>query len=200
MTHEVEIERKWLMSEATGKSLLLDRYATVITQAYFGHACRIRMIVEVDSGVKAEITVKLSTSALSRNEYNYPIPTGDAVEMLKSLATIRKHRFVLDNGFTLDVFKEELSGLYILEKEYESEEAANIDELPYDWEAIDVSGTSTFVNSNLSGKRWDPVIGLITDPGPVMKQYGGDPFPPNVEFQLITGDEEDYMPPALIIP
>ena len=197
---DIEIERKWLMSTDSAEKIMKDVTSPPIeiTQAYFVSTCRVRLSVGVET--TAEVTIKLSNSAMSRNEYNYPIPVEDAYEMLERLARIHKHRYDVGNGFTLDQFHGDLTGLYLIEKEYTSEDEAINDEVPEFWEMIDVTGSPVFVNSNLSGKYWDLEDGLVLRAGPTDLGFCGTPFPDNIEYQIITGDEEDVMPPPLVIP
>jgi adenylate cyclase len=127
---DIEIERKWLMSTDSAEKILKDISLPPIeiTQAYFCSTCRVRLARGDET--TAEVTIKLSNSALSRNEYNYPIPVEDAYEMLERLSCINKLRYNVGNGFTIDEFQGDLSGLYLIEKEYPSEDEAINDEVP----------------------------------------------------------------------
>jgi adenylate cyclase len=163
---ELEIERKWLTDESI-KSQIVRNGFTRIQQAYLSPNTRIRIHPVGDDGGEAVITVKNRVSDLTVKEYNFPIPLDEAKELIAGMDVIDKHRFNIGltedrqpTGFTLDVFSGQLEGLFLIEKEYASEEEAAADELPEDWAAVEVTGDSRFINANLGDKRFDPVNGI----------------------------------------
>ena len=183
-----EIERKWLAIPDIVDSIEPDQRSNHITQGYFGNMCRVR-ITSTRREQLAEITVKISSSDMTRTEFNYPIPLDDALYMLDNIQSISKRRYQLGEGFTLDVFEGPLLGLHIIEKEYQSEESATTDTLPDGWIAIDVTASKSFTNSNLMGMRWDVEEGLLVAGSDINES----------ELLILTGDNEDIMAPPLII-
>ncbi len=195
-----EIERKWLMASSIKRLVVRDSAHSAIRQAYFNPICRVRIDTHfndelIEIGKNAVISVKLSESELTRQEYNYPIPVEQAEVFLKQLLVITKFRYNMGNGFTLDWFVDDLEGLLLMEKEYTSEDAANSDEFPVEWDGIDVTGRPQFINANLVGMAWDEQQGLVPAT-PTMVDLE------NIysQFALVTGDEEAIVPNPLIIP
>jgi len=144
-----EIERKFLVtgdswrSTATGESYCQGYIATTAP----GHSVRVRI-----AGEKAYLTIKGPSNGLSRAEFEYAIPLGDAKEMLETLCDrplIEKTRYRLPIGpvvWEIDEFKGENAGLLIAEVELQSEDQTI--ELP-DWVGQDVSGNPRYYNASL---------------------------------------------------
>ena len=152
----------------------------------------------------------MPVTKLTRREFNYPIPLEDAETLVSVINTLSKRRHNIGNGFTLDEFYGKLSGFFLIEKEYPSEEAATADNIPEEWiDVRDVTNERGYTNAELLHLTWDENIGLFLD-DPVSFQYGGDKFPPHVvatgptpeeiAHLIVTGDGDDLMPDALIIP
>lgn len=106
-------------------------------------------------GDRAFLTVKGTTSGLTRDEYEYEIPLADANEMLDHLCEnppIEKTRYrIVYKGHTweVDEFGGANKGLTVAEVELkDSKEHV---ELP-DWIDREVSGDPRYFNSNLSSK------------------------------------------------
>lgn len=90
-----------------------------------------------------------------REEYNLPL-TKEAYDHLRPKIDgllIAKTRYLipLDNGLTaeLDIFEEDLSGLVIVEVEFDSVEEADLFKAP-DWFGEDVTDSGKYHNSYLS--------------------------------------------------
>ena len=83
-----EIERKYLV---IGDCVAQSRDRHTLPPSYLNSAkertVRIRTI-----GEKAFLTIKSETRGIRRQEYEYPIPYDDAVQMLASLAEKTAHR------------------------------------------------------------------------------------------------------------
>jgi len=198
MTGHTEIERKWIVSSFEGLPIIRSGWQN-IRQAYMGPTTRVRINGAARSPKRpasAVISVKLWKSELSREEFNYPIPMEDAEVIFDRHANMEKDRAKLEGGFTLDVFRGRLEGLLLIEKEYESEEEANADEIPAEWEERDVTGNPDYINASLVRYTFDPKLGLFID-DPVGVQFGGEPFSSHIvddsmiEYIFVTGDEED---------
>jgi len=120
-----EIERKFLVrsdawrSEAETKSKLRQGYIASMDD----RSVRIRVLDDK----KARLTVKIGRSTMTRDEFEYDIPVGDAEELLKEAVGIviekTRHR-VPHDGFVweVDVFAGEHHGLVIAEVEMDSED------------------------------------------------------------------------------
>ena len=118
-----EIERKFLVS-GKGWRKHADRGKT-IRQAYLLIADDLSVRVRTIGKAKAFLTIKSGKPALSRSEFEYPIPFKDARKLMK-LRTGRlivKRRYTVKAGksrFEVDVFRRRHKGLVIAEIELAS--------------------------------------------------------------------------------
>lgn len=194
----VEIERKWVISNFDDVHQSIDPASWQnIRQAYMGPTARVRINgVTPERDSSSVISIKLSTSRLSCDEFNYPIPMEDAELFFEAHPNMEKDRVSIGNGFTLDIFKGRLEGLFLIEKEYASEDEAMNDEIPLEWNVIEVTGDDRYFNAALVNMSFDSKIGLFVD-DPAGFMYDGEKFPPEIfddrmlENLLVTGDEED---------
>lgn len=144
----VEIERKFLVD--TSKWAAAD-HGTKIIQAYLGLSpsptVRIRM-----AGDQAFLTIKGRSKTIARPEFEYEVPSKDAMEMLKLAISepVEKTRFkIWHQGFLweVDLFEGKNQGLVMAEIELKSE----LQEFPLpDWILKEVTGDERFYNSYLS--------------------------------------------------
>ncbi|NMG61144.1 CYTH domain-containing protein, partial [Geitlerinema sp. P-1104] len=110
-------------------------------------AIRVRL-----GGDRAWLTLKGATVGVSRLEYEYSIPLGEAQEMLDNLCEtpiIEKRRYqVMYEGLTweIDEFFGENQGLIVAEVELETEEQAFT---PPPWLGVEVSEDPRYYNANL---------------------------------------------------
>lgn len=149
----VEIERKYLVIHDKLPSL---EKGELIFQSYIPTAnhstVRIRLC-----GTQAFLTLKGPMQGISRAEFEYPIPSTDAHEMLTRLCapgTIEKHRYqVLHDGMVweIDVFAGANKGLIIAEIELDSE--TQVFTLP-DWIGAEVSADIRYSNQALMKSPW----------------------------------------------
>lgn len=144
-----EIERKWLLERCPDK---LEEYpGTEIEQGYL---CRKPVVRVRRDGETYYLTYK-GAGLMSREEYNLPL-TKEAYEHLVKKADggliwkIRR-RVPLCGGLTaeIDVFLGGLSGLMLLEVEFESEEAARSFQAPA-WFGTEVTENAAYSNAALS--------------------------------------------------
>lgn len=104
-------------------------------------------------GDRAALTVKGETRGLTRNEFEYEIPVGDARFMLRELClkpVLSKTRYRETIGglvWDIDVFHEENDGLVIAEVEVRDE--AQAIEVPV-WATREVSDDPRYFNSSLA--------------------------------------------------
>lgn len=145
----IEIERKFLVKHEGWRSQVdpgqLYRQGYLPTQA--GTTVRIRTV-----GLQGYLTIKGSTSGISRAEYEYAIPLADAEAMLDTLcdsALIEKTRYRLTWGnvvWEIDEFLGTNQGLILAEVELKTENQRL--ELP-DWVGQEVTDDSRYFNANL---------------------------------------------------
>lgn len=154
-----EIERKFLIDKnhQIVEKILLT-YPLHIIQGYLttDQSTVVRFRIQND---EASITIKGKNNRLSRLEYQYPIPTKDAYELISlHKGIIFKQRYILpyehDNSlcWEVDAFQGLLSGLVIAEIEIPSEDYKII--LP-EWITHEVSHDNRYFNSNLCHMVYD---------------------------------------------
>ncbi len=145
---QTEIERKFLVAGNDWKSQADGRR---IRQGYLSvdpaRNVRVRL-----AGEHAWLTLKGTTTGVSRAEYEYPIPPGDAEKLLETMCLqplIDKTRYTLcDAGqrWEIDEFHGANAGLVIAEIELENEDQA------FDrpaWLGAEVSDDPRYYNANL---------------------------------------------------
>lgn len=144
-----EIERKFLVKDL---SVLTGVVGTKLAQ---GYVSRGGLLVRVRrAGDQAFLTLKgpRKTGELGCGEWEYPIPTVDADQLLEHAPAplIVKTRYEIPVGrhtFEVDVFEGDLAGLVVAEVELASEDEAV--ELPA-WLGREVSHDIEYTNANLS--------------------------------------------------
>ena len=146
----VETERKFLVKREDW--LLADKPAgTVYLQGYLCIDDRKVVRVRV-AGDKGFMTVKGHSETLSRPEYEYAIPAGDAAEMIRMFAPsfIEKVRTCIPAGrhtWEVDEFRGENEGLMVAE--IELEDAEELFEKPV-WAGEEVTDDRRYSNAYLS--------------------------------------------------
>ena len=143
-----EIERKYLVIGDAWRNLATG---THYRQGYLNGAkertVRIRTI-----GEKAFLTIKGETSGVSREEYEYEIPYGDAMQMLENLAEkplIEKIRYQIPYEglvWEIDEFLGENAGLIVAEIELADENQPFVKPA---WIDKEVSSDPRYYNANL---------------------------------------------------
>jgi len=146
----IEIERRFLVENEDWKSQAI--LSEDFSQAYLNSslnewATRVRLI----DSEKAYITLKSSLNGLTNYEFEYSIPTKDAIELIKlSKYKITKTRYQLKinkKNWVVDLFEGSNSPLKIAEIElnYESEEI----EVP-SWCGKEITGIKSLSNASLA--------------------------------------------------
>jgi adenylate cyclase len=145
-----EIERKFLLRSEDWRGEV--ERSERIAQGYLARdehrAVRVRL-----QGEHAHINIKYSIDGIHRLEYEYPIPTADAREILERVASrplIDKTRHLVRRGghlWEIDEFHAENAGLVVAEIELGS--AEEYFDRP-DWLGEEVSEDARYYNSNLS--------------------------------------------------
>ena len=143
----VEIERKFLIN----REKLDNHYeGERIAQGYFDPDAVPTTRVRI-RGDKGYLTVKGRNEGISRPEFEYEIPLGDAEYMIEKFCskTLVKDRFLIQHGehtWEVDVFRGENEGLFIAELELQTENETFIKP---DWLGEEVSNDTRYYNSNL---------------------------------------------------
>jgi len=143
-----EIERKFLVRgdawrPCVSRSIVMD-------QGYLGgDACSVRIRIEDDA---AMLNIKSRSAGVSRLEFEYPVPRGDADEMLARLAgprvtKTRHHVRVDDTLFEIDEFAGANAGLIVAEVELDHADAP-FPQLP--WLGRQVTDDPRFYNLRLA--------------------------------------------------
>ncbi len=144
-----EIERKFLVAEDAWRPGFDPK---PMRQGYlaFGPPVSIRVRA---SGGRAFLNIKQSTLDISRDEFEYEIPTEDAEFMLANLCAgrlIEKTRHHVRHGglvWEVDVFEGANAGLVVAEVELE-DAGQPVDVPP--WAGPEVSGDPRYLNSSLA--------------------------------------------------
>lgn len=145
----MEIERKYLINNLPEN---LDSYPhRLLEQGYLSTEPVVRIRKDNE---RYELTYK-SKGLMVREEYNLPL-TRSSYKHLKTKIDgrlIRKKRYMIPyQSYTieLDVFENDLAPLILAEVEFQTEEEA-LSFTPPEWFGEDVTFSSKYHNSNLSG-------------------------------------------------
>lgn len=144
-----EIERKFLV---IGEEWRKSATGTIYRQGYIFSDVRRTVRVRV-AGEKGFLTIKGTAVGLARPEFEYAIPTEDAMLMLDTLCDrplIEKTRYVLKQGdltWEIDEFAGENQGLIVAEVELKDENQSV--ELP-SWIGPEVSHDPRYFNAALA--------------------------------------------------
>lgn len=150
----IEIERKFLVSSMQWKADVFQEIT--MRQGYFESAPGATVRVRIE-GERAVLTIKGATVGLSRAEYEYEIPMGDAREMLDIFCEgrqVEKVRHLVKVGahtWEVDVFEGANAGLVMAEVELGR--ADETVELP-EWVGKEVSHERRYRNGYLARHPW----------------------------------------------
>ncbi|MBZ9893394.1 MULTISPECIES: CYTH domain-containing protein [unclassified Mesorhizobium] len=145
-----EVERKFLVSGTAWRDLVEADIR--ILQFYLAAAPGRTVRVRISDGASARLTLKFGSKARERDEFEYPIPLADAVEMLGFAIgrVIEKTRHHVRHGgylYEVDVFGGALAGLVMAELETPDDVP---DEMLPDWLGREVTGEQKFYNASLA--------------------------------------------------
>lgn len=145
----IEIERKFLVKEIPAN---LDAYKKIeIIQGYLNTNPVVRVRKENDEYV---LTYK-GSGLLAHSEYNLPLNMESFDSLIKKCDGIiiskTRYKIPIQSGFVaeLDIFKNNLSGLVLVEVEFDSVDDANAF-TPPNWFGEDVTSDKHFHNSYIS--------------------------------------------------
>lgn len=157
----VEIERKFLVTGDAWRAEVSG--ARQIRQAYLSKSGKASVRVRVVDESSARLTVKAAPDgkgpALSRAEFEYPIPVEEALEMLelRSGRIVEKTRHLVpaENGRTweVDVFEGAHTGLVLAEIELGAADEQVV--LPA-WLGREVTGDPAYSNAALARENGAP--------------------------------------------
>ena len=147
-----EIERKFRVSDTLAQQLTLaESQGIIIQQGYIPTqdktAVRVRLM-----GEHAFLTLKGANDGATRDEFEYPIPLDDALQMLARLCSghhISKHRHLIQHAehtWEVDVFHGDNQGLVIAEIELQEEHE---DFAMPPWATEEVTHDPRYYNINL---------------------------------------------------
>lgn len=153
----LEIERKFLVSSDAWRPLVAQRRR--LRQGYLTKNGRLSIRVRIADETSATLTIKTAKSGIQRNEYEYPIPVADAVELLERRegAVVAKVRHIvpIDGlAWEVDVFEGDNTGLVIAEIELDRPDRAFA--LPQ-WVGAEVTSDRRYYNADLAKlpfSRW----------------------------------------------
>ncbi|MEN9399949.1 MAG: hypothetical protein RL632_1050 [Bacteroidota bacterium] len=145
----MEIERKFLLHTALWDALEKPSPKKII-QAYLVNTPEKTVRVRI-KGSKGYLTIKGPTKGISRSEFEYEIPLGDAEALIEQFAekVIDKDRYELrfeGKVWEVDVFHGKLEGLLLAEIELQEE--GETFSIP-NWISTEVSTDPEYFNARL---------------------------------------------------
>lgn len=141
-----EIERKFLLKDSSWQKLADD--GTPYSQGYLVGSKHASVRVRIQ-GKCAFLNIKSATIDITRQEFEYEIPLGEATEMLETLCEkplISKTRYHIKNEnhlWEIDVFEGDNKGLIVAEIELSDKDEAFIKP---DWLGAEVSDDDRYYN------------------------------------------------------
>jgi adenylate cyclase len=149
-----EIERKFLVAD-DGWRAGADR-GRRLRQAYLAETEHASIRVRIEDDSLAALTVKSAETGLTRAEFEYPVPVGDAKALiaLREGSIVSKTRFRTEHAgriWEIDVYDGENSGLVIAEVEIES---ADADVRLPPWVGAEVTGEARYYASRLARRPY----------------------------------------------
>jgi adenylate cyclase len=145
-----EIERKFLVTGDGWRRLAES--STTIRQAYLALTEAMSVRIRIVNDAKAFVTIKSAAPGLVRAEFEYPIPVGDARDLMQmriGLVIEKRRHFVSVGGsrWEVDVFAGAHDGLVIAEIELPHADAGF--ERP-DWLGAEVTDDRRYYNADLA--------------------------------------------------
>ncbi|AID33527.1 CYTH domain-containing protein [Mesorhizobium jarvisii] len=145
-----EVERKFLVSSTAWRELAEADIR--IRQFYLATAPGRTVRIRISDGASAKLTLKFGSGARERDEFEYPIPLVDALEMLdfaigRVIEKTRHHVRHRGYLYEVDVFGGALAGLVVAELETPEDVP---DEMLPDWLGREVTGEQKFYNASLA--------------------------------------------------
>lgn len=145
-----EVERKFLVSSTAWRGLVETDIR--IRQFYLATAPGRTVRIRISDGASAKLTLKFGQAKRERDEFEYPIPLAEAVEMLdfaigRVIEKTRHHVRHRGYLYEVDVFGGALAGLVVAELETPEDVP---DEMLPDWLGREVTGEQKYYNASLA--------------------------------------------------
>lgn len=145
-----EVERKFLVSDESWRRFAAS--STTIEQFYLAHGEGRSVRIRIKDGAEALMTLKFGLTARVRDEFEFPVPLEDALEMRPFAIghRIDKTRYLVPHGghvFEVDQFHGDLDGLMLAELETPDEISDSA--LP-SWLGREVTGEAAYYNATLA--------------------------------------------------
>src|SRR3954464_3183435 len=145
-----EIERRFLVEGTAWRDRV--HASSSLQQFYLAGGPDRSVRIRISDGSAATLTLKFGGQALSRDEFEYPVPLAEAEEMeafaLGNVIAKTRHRIdVAGYVYEVDVFEGALAGLIIAELETPDHVADA--KLP-DWLGREVTGEPAYYNAVLA--------------------------------------------------
>ena len=146
----IEIERRFLVKNEDWRSKVI--LSEDFSQAYLdSNSDKLAIRIRIIDKNKAYITLKSSQNGLVNNEFEYPIPNKDAIELLNfskhRITKTRYHLKINEKNWVVDAFSGDNSSLKIAEIELNSElEQVKI---PH-WCGQEITGIKSLSNASLA--------------------------------------------------
>jgi CYTH domain-containing protein len=147
-----EIERRYLLQSDAWRG---QTEGVWLKQGYLSVEAARTVRVRIQ-GERAWLTLKSAISAVSRHEFEYPIPLADAETILATMCpmVVEKQRHRIEHGgliWEVDVFAGDNAGLVLAEVELAHEDQAF--EAP-PWLGAEVTHDPRYTNAYLSQHPW----------------------------------------------
>ena len=154
-----EIERKFIVPLAHHHLFLGREGGTEMVQAYLSTNpdCTVRLrVTKTGNEELAKVTIKgrPTDGGMVRSEWEWPVPVGDAREVIARLnpPSLHKTRHVVTHGddtWEVDVLR--VGGQHLVVAEYEAPTLAQVQNVTLPpWVGRDVTGDATFIMSTLT--------------------------------------------------
>ena len=189
-----EVERKWVLGGPSFicksaveqlvslcSSLKTEYIHQVILAVDDNKMLRVRCYVSSDGARRYDLTLKIADKitpemgkALDRLEFNWDLSENDGSKLFEALqsgcgemfGSLRKIRVYLDKNVTIDIFRDNLEGIVMIEKEYsdDSSEESTYDMITGLRTSLDAKGTTDLYSFLLSMYNQGRIREVTHDP------------------------------------
>ena len=171
-----EVERKWVLGGPSFmcksaveqlvslcSSLKTEYIHQVILAVDDNKMLRVRCYVDSDSVRRYDLTLKIADKitpemgkALDRLEFNWDLSESDGSKLYEALqsncgemfGSLKKFRVYLDKNVTIDIFRDNLEGIVMIEKEYDVDSSEeDSDEITEESTGDMINGLKTSLNA-----------------------------------------------------
>lgn len=158
----IEIERKFLVTSDAWRGKVKG-IPQCLRQGYLALTDRAVIRVRVAGDTRAWVGIKEHRIGRAHGEYEYPVPVGEATELLSLCIgrLIKKRRFLVPFGghtWEVDEFEGDNAGLVLAEIELDDVEESFVRP---DWAGAEVTDDRRFYNAALAFKPWCEFSGEV---------------------------------------